>query len=182
MAGLVASAIPWNLIAKLAGLAALVAIGFGAGVSYEHKAPWALGGQLSRLEASIPQLTAKAAQQGAAAQAGLDKGAFSQWSTQLQQCRAAATATRDTAAKQIATTDAYSRAQVSSAYQMGRAICGATNAKTPPGPAAAGAAVSVRDDGDDFAAIFDPAAFTASGQAPLPAAGDSGGPPGTASP
>lgn len=159
-----------TLALKLAPFAIAAVVGAGMAEGYEHKAPWGLGPTRARLEASIPALEKTASQQGATAQAALDKAAFDDWSTQLASCRADATTARDALAAAQSRADAFTSTQSSAAFRLGRASCGGTHATTTPGTTGGPASGGLRGD-DDFGAVFGSAAFTAPGKAALPGGG-----------
>lgn len=146
-------------------------VGFGAAIAYEHKAPWALGPRLERLQASIPTLQAKAAKVGMDAQSAADAAKFKEWAVSLTQCRADAQTARDSVAAAIGQSDSFTRGQAATAYALGRASCGgSTHAPSPTGGSRGSQSGGV-PGGSDFAHLFEPGAFTPASEAPVPGGG-----------
>lgn len=165
MAGLLASGAA-SIALKMLPWVATAGVGLAAGIAYEHKAPWALGGQLSRLQASIPSLTTQAAKAGADGQTKVDAAAFQQWSARVADLNTQLTAARDQQSQAIATGDAYAAKQTSAAFQLGRASCGSTNASNShPGPGGKPSGVPV---GTDLASLFQPGAYTPAADPSVP--------------
>ncbi len=156
----VGKAIPFLITA-----AVVMAAGFAAAEVYEHRAPWGLGQQLSDLRDSIPdklkaERTAGEAA-GAKAQADHDAPVFQQWADQLQQCRSDRDAARTRAAQATQRAEAGTGAQVSAAYQLGRATCGASNANPSPDPVGDLIARSVSaSPGADLGDLINAGAYT----------------------
>ena len=161
-----------KLAAMATGVAITVAVGFGAGVAWEHRPkqgfPLAILGQglktqMETLRDSIPAKVAAAHRAGAQAQGAADKEAFGKWDSALNACRGQLRTARDNAESSITAAEALTRAQTRQAYNMGRATCGAGNAPNSPsagGPAGASPGGVRVPESDDFGAIFNPGAFT----------------------
>lgn len=159
-----------KLAALATGAAVALAAGFAAGEAWEHRPhqglPLAIFGQglaaqRDAIAASIPAKTAAAWTAGARAQAANDAPAFKKWDEALQACRVDLREARDASAQRITAAEALTRAQARTAYNLGRATCGSTNAQTPPpGPGGPPPGRVRPPESDDFGAVFNPGAFT----------------------
>jgi hypothetical protein len=161
-----------KLAALAAGAAITLAAGFAAGEAWEHRPhqgfPLSVLGQglkaqRDTIAASIPAKVAASWDAGAKAQAATDAAAFKKWDEALQACSTSLRTARDTSAQRITAAEALTRAQARTAYNLGRATCGSSNAQTPrPGPGGPPPGGVRPPESDDFGALFNPGAFTPS--------------------
>lgn len=172
-------------LAPIAGYLALIAVGFAAAETWEHtKHPtvfsWSpfgrsLSTKLHDEIASEPAKIQVALRQGMDVQSKADKPYFDAWALRLAQDEKQIDQLRNAAAEAVHQQDRFTTTQADAAFRLGQASCGASHAQavTPasgPGPGGVRQSAS-----PDFADLFEPGAFTAPGQASLPAGGDGAG-------
>lgn len=133
LAGITAAVEGGKLTGWLIGLAATIGVGFATAEVYEHKVPWGLGPQLSRLHSSLPARDAQNQKTGADAQLKSDQTTLTQWQASLAECRSGQTSASTSTAAQLDAALSIAKKSQSAAYELGRATCkGPTDAKTPP--------------------------------------------------
>lgn len=145
----------------IAGAALTFGLGFATCEAYEHTIPWGMGQQLQRLQDSIPGKIEKAQQDGAAFQARRDAEAFKKWDERLAQCEREKTTASKDAAGYLRTITSSGEKSRAAAYQLGRASCGASNAKTDhPVPGLGAADRGVPDDDQDLRSVLGGASYS----------------------
>jgi len=140
----------------------ILVAGAGAALmaTYDHTVPWGLSRRYDRLESSIPSRTQRAASEAAAHQLALDSGVIAEkWEPALRQCRQELRDRSVAEGERISAANAQQSASRATAYRLGQASCGASNAKkTDPGSPAASNG-GVLDDDTDLADVLAGAAY-----------------------
>lgn len=170
--------VAWGVLKPIAGFLAAAAVGFGAAELLEHRGPgptvhlpfgitWhpfgeSLEAKLDDYIAGMPAQVAAARKAGLDQQSKADAPYFDSWAKRVAADDAALKQARDDAAKAVTKQDQFTNVQAAQAFRLGQASCGAPNATQNipgiiPGPGPGGVS---NDAPGDFAALFEPGAFT----------------------
>lgn len=170
--------VAWGIIKPIAGFLVAAAVGFGAAEALEHRGPgptvhlpfgvaWhpfgeSLEAKLDDYIAAMPAKVEAARKAGLNQQSAADAPYFAAWAKHVAELDADLKRARDDAAKAVTRQDQFTNVQAAQAFRLGQASCGATNAipsvtGAPGAPAAPG---GVPNGAGDFAALFEPGAFT----------------------